>query len=93
MKKMNYQKAALTALRKFEWARGLFVSIEDGAQFRKLTVYESAGHDGSLTYVLFGLEFCDAEGSNYREVFIRVRCSEQFGIDAEIDLSSLKEIK
>lgn len=93
MKKMDYQKASTLALRKFCWAIGLMPhAIEDGAQFRQLTVLESSGTSKNLTYVLFELQFCSKDGDNYRRVMIRVRNSEM-GMDAELDTHTLEEVK
>ena len=94
MKKMNYQNASMLALKKFNWARGLMpVAIEKDAQFRQLTVMESAGYADELTYVLFEIQFCSKEGDNYRRVWVRVRNSEIYGMDAELDTSTIEEVK
>lgn len=95
MKRMNYQNASLLALKKFEWARKVNMpyAIELDAQFRKLTVLESSGYSDNLTYVLFEIEFCGKEGNHYRTVWIRVRNSDVYGMDAELDTSSIMEVK
>ena len=95
MKKMNYNNAAAAALRKFEWARktNMFVKMNEASQFRQLTVMESVGTANKLTYVLFEVQFCDENGENYRSVWIRVRCSEVYGIDAELDTSTIQDLK
>ena len=71
---MNYQQAANNAIRAFDaYRRSKIVKeIEFEAQLRRLTIYESSGCGNKLTSVLFGLEFCNEEGSNYREVLIGV---------------------
>ena len=71
---MNYQQAATRAIK--EWDRyrksSLIKEIEKTAQFRQLTVYESAGTENKLSHVLFGLQFCSKDGDNYREIMISV---------------------
>lgn len=71
---MNYSTAANNAIRAFDaYRKSAFVSeIEKTAELRTLKVYESSGSGNNLNHVLFGLEFCDQEGSNYREVLISV---------------------
>lgn len=71
---MNYQRAATEAIKGFNVYRKspLIHEIEEGAQFRRLTVYESSGTSQQLTHCLFGLEFCDPMGANYREIMICV---------------------
>ena len=94
MKQMNYQNASMLALKKFNWARGLMpYAIEKDAQFRQLTVLESSGYAEKLTYVLFEIQFCSKDGDNYRRVWIRVRNIENYGMDAELDTSTIEEIK
>ena len=70
--KMNYQNAAVAAIRAFDYYRknGLVPEIEREAEFRSLTVYESSGNQGGLTYVLFNLEFSNKDGKNYSHVEI-----------------------
>lgn len=93
MKKMNYQNASMLALRKFDWARGLMpAAIEEDAQFRQLTVMESTGYADRLDYVLFEIQFCSKEGDHYRTVWVRVRNS-VYGMDAELDTSTIQEVK
>ena len=74
MKTLNYQTAAREAIKAFDaYRKSICVKeIEKGAQFRKLTVYESSGTADNLGHVLFGLEFCGPEGDNYREVLVSV---------------------
>ena len=71
---MNYQNAAKEAIRAFDaYRRSRIVKeIERTAEFRKLTTYESTGVGNNITHVLFGLEFCDKNGENYREILISV---------------------
>lgn len=71
---MNYQTAAKLAIKEWDAYRRstLIKEIEKGAQFRRLTVYESSGWSNKLSSVLFGLEFCDKNGENYREIMISV---------------------
>ena len=71
---MNYQQAAAKALKEFDYHRRATVvkKIENTAQFRQLTVYESSGTGTKLSHVLFGLQFCSEEGDNYRELMISV---------------------
>ena len=78
MKRMNYQKASMLALKEFECVRKLnshSIGIEKDAEFRKLTVLESSGNSDYLDYVLFEIEFCAKSGDHYRTVWIRVRKS------------------
>ena len=73
MKTLTYQTAATVAIKEFDYYRkSLVKEIENDAQFRQLTVYESNSRGGKLTFVLYGLQFCSAEGDNYREVMIGV---------------------
>lgn len=71
---MNYQTSAKLAIKEWDAYRrsALIKEIEKTAQFRKLTVYESCGKGNKLTSVLFGLEFCDKNGENYKEIMISV---------------------
>lgn len=71
---MNYQMAAKEAIRAFDTYRRsrIVKEIENTAEFRKLTAYESTGLGNHLSKVLFGLEFCDKNGENYREILISV---------------------
>lgn len=93
MKKMNYQTASMCALKKFEWARKLNMQIEKDAQFRQLTVLESTGYANKLTYVLFEIQFCGKDGEHYRAVWVRVRCDDVYGIYADLDSSTIEEVK
>ena len=90
---MNYQQAANHAIKAFDaYRRSKIVKeIEYKAQFRRLTVYESSGCGNKLTSVLFGLEFCDKEGSNYREVMISVYQDEKIYTDVRLyTITSIK---
>ena len=92
---MNYQQAANHAIKAFEDCRRnkilIVKEIEFEAQFRKLTVYESSGCGNKLTSVLFRLEFCDKEGSNYREVMISVYQDEKIYTDVRLyTITSIK---
>lgn len=90
---MNYETAANKALRKFEWAKKNRPEIPADSQFRTLKVYESSGTGSRLSYVMFGLEYCDKNGENYRECIIRVRYNPIYkpAIDAELEAQSYCE--
>ena len=89
---MNYSTAARKAINAFNQLSGkvpfndVGLTIEKGAQFRKLTVLESSGTGAKLQHVLFELEFCDKNGENYRSVWIR--CSAK---ESSLDLSTLQQ--
>ena len=72
--KMDYQRAAAEALKGWNAYRKnpAVKEIAKDSQFRKLTVYESSGNASALDYCLFGLEFCDKDGTNYKEIMIAV---------------------
>lgn len=95
MKTMNYQTASMKALRCFENVRKSVRCdlIEKDAQFRQLTVLESAGRSDDLLTVLFEIEFCGKDGDNYRTVWVRVRANEEMGIVAVLDEWTIKEVK
>jgi hypothetical protein len=71
---MNYQTAAKEAIKAFDSYRRstLVKEIENTAEFRQLTVYESTGCNNKIRHVLFGLQFCSKNGDNYREIMISV---------------------
>lgn len=95
MKQMNYQTASMKALNCFEKVRKCTRCdlIEKDAQFRQLTVLESAGKGDDLCAVLFEIEFCGKDGDNYRTVWVRVRFDEETGITSILDEWTIKEVK
>ena len=95
MKQMNYQTASMRALKCFESVRKSTRCdlIEKDAQFRQLTVLESAGRSDDLCTVLFEIEFCGKNGDNYRTVWVIVRFDEEVGITSVLDEWTIKEVK
>ena len=93
---MTYQTAAAKAIQAWDRYRksSRVKEIEETAQFRRLTVYESGGNEHGLTHVLFGLEYCSKDGDNYREINISVHhsWSDQVEYTTDVRLDSIIEL-
>lgn len=84
---MTYTVAAKRALKGYEHAQRVIndYRINKKDQFRSLTVYESTGTAKSIKSALFGIQFCDENGSNYREMLIYVN-------ETEIDIREITSL-
>ena len=71
---MTYTVAAKKALKGYEHAQKVIndYRINKKDQFRSLLVYESSGSKNGIKSALFGVQYCNEYGSNYREVLIYV---------------------
>ena len=73
----TYESMTIKAIRWFSnWKKSKEAKVNGYAsrtdEFRKVTMYESSGDSQGLASLLLGIEYCDAEGSNYREVMVVV---------------------
>lgn len=73
----TYESMTIKAIRWFSnWKKSKEAKVNGYAsrtdEFRKVTMYESGGDAKGLTDLTLGIEYCDAEGSDYREVMVAV---------------------
>lgn len=96
-KNFNYQVAAREAIRAFD-AHRKSDSVKEIAktdEFRTLKAYESGAKENNIYYVLFGLEFCDYTGDNYREILIAVYHHPKEGglVTSDVRLYTITSVK
>ena len=73
----TYESMTIKAIRWFSnWKKSKEAKVNGYAsrtdEFRKVTMYESGGDAEGLTDLTLGIEYCDADGSDYREVMVTV---------------------